>query len=271
MRLNEYYDVALDLVKQAGAIIREKINRPKDVSLKSCDVDLVTESDKEVEKLFMGGISSRYPDHRFIGEETTASGAKAQLTDAPTWVIDPIDGTMNFVHGLPHTCISVALLVDKVTEMGFVYNPVIEQLFTARRGQGAFLNGKPIKVSGERELGKTLLMAEMGTSRNAEKMKAVMENLQILVPKVHGIRTLGSAALNMCMVAMGGADANFEFGVHVWDFAAGDLIVREAGGVVIDPADGPLDLMSGRVLCASSMEVAKEIAKLLVQYYPERD
>lgn len=87
---------------------------------------------------------------RFIGEESTASGQKIELTDAPTWIIDPIDGTMNFVHGLPHTCISVALLIDKVAEIGIVYNPILEQLFTARKGQGAFLNGAPIHVSGEK-------------------------------------------------------------------------------------------------------------------------
>ncbi|XP_057328136.1 inositol monophosphatase 1-like [Microplitis mediator] len=271
MSIDNFYTVAFDLVKQAGAIIRDKINRPKDVMVKSCDVDLVTESDQKVEKLFMEGIIANFPDHRFIGEETTSSGTKIQLTDAPTWVIDPIDGTMNFVHGLPHTCISVALLINKVAEIGIVYNPILEQLFTARKGQGAFMNANPIKVSGEKELNKSLLMFEMGTSRDPEKMKIVMENLKILTSKVHGLRALGSAALNMCMVALGGADANFEFGIHIWDFAASDLIVREAGGCCIDPAGGKLDLLSRRLLCASSPELAQEISSLLVQYYPERD
>ncbi|KAF7988453.1 hypothetical protein HCN44_001026 [Aphidius gifuensis] len=271
MNLDEYYDVAFDLVKQAGDIIRDRINRPKDIMIKSCEVDLVTESDQQVEKLFMDGITAKFPDHRFIGEETTSSGEKVQLTNSPTWVIDPIDGTMNFVHALPHTCISVALLIEKITEIAFIYNPVLEQLFTARRGQGAFMNGKPIKVSGEKELKKALLMQEMGTSRDPEKMKIVFENFQIFTSKVHGMRALGSAALNMCMVALGGADANFEFGIHIWDIAAGDLIVREAGGVCLDPAGGKLDLLSRRVLCASSIELAKEISVLISQYYPERD
>ncbi|KAG8041627.1 hypothetical protein G9C98_002920 [Cotesia typhae] len=271
MSLDDFYAVALDLVKQSGAIIRDRINRPKDVMIKSCDVDLVTESDQQVEKLFMDGITAKFPDHRFIGEETTSSGEKVQLTDAPTWVIDPIDGTMNFVHGLPHTCISVALLINKITEIGLVYNPILEQFFTARKGQGAFMNGNPIKVSGEKELKKALVMVELGTSRDPEKMKIVMENLKILTSKVHGVRALGSAALNMCMVALGGADANFEFGIHIWDFAAGDLIVREAGGYCIDPSGGDLDLLSRRVLCASSEELAKEISSLLIQYFPERD
>ncbi|XP_039307050.1 inositol monophosphatase 1 isoform X3 [Solenopsis invicta] len=207
----------------------------------------------------------------FIGEESTASGQKVELTDAPTWVIDPIDGTMNFVHGLPYTCVSVALLINKVAEIGIVYNPIMEQLFTARKGQGAFLNGAPIHVSNEKELRKALVMVEMGTSRDSEKLKIVLQNIALLTSHVHGIRSFGSAALNMCMVAIGGADVSFEFGIHAWDIAAGDLIVREAGGVSIDPAGGLFDVMSRRTLCASSMELAQQLSKILIQYYPERD
>lgn len=269
--LDEYYVEILRLVKEAGSIVRERIYQSKDAMTKSCDVDLVTEWDQKVEKLIMDGISSKFPDHKFIGEETTSSGTKAELTDAPTWIIDPIDGTMNFVHGLPHTCISVGLHVGKVAEIGVVYNPILEQFFTARRGKGAFFNGAPIRVSGEKELRKALIMVEMGTSRDPEKMKVVLQNINMLTPQVHGMRALGSAALNMCMVAFGGADVFFEYGIHAWDIAAGDLIVREAGGVCIDPAGGPFDVMSRRVLCASSMELAEELSKKLIQYYPERD
>ncbi|CAD1469172.1 unnamed protein product, partial [Heterotrigona itama] len=131
-------------------IVREKINQPMDAMTKSCEVDLVTEWDQKVEKLLVDGISSKFPDHKFIGEEATSLGTKVELTDAPTWIIDPIDGTMNFVHGLPHTCISIALLINKTTEIGVVYNPILEQFFSARRGQGAFLNGAPIRVSREK-------------------------------------------------------------------------------------------------------------------------
>lgn len=269
--MDKCYVEILRLVKQAGSIIKYRISQCKDVQTKSCDIDLVTEWDQEIERILMDGISSKYPDHKFIGEESTASGQKVQLTDAPTWVIDPIDGTMNFVHGLPHTCISIALLVNKTTEIGIVYNPILEQLFTARKGQGAFYNGAPIHVSGEKDLRKALLMLEMGTSRDPDKLQVVLQNLTLLTSRVHGIRTLGSCALNMCMVALGGADACFEFGIHAWDIAAGDLIVREAGGVTIDPAGGSFDVLSRRVLCASSMELAQEFVKVIIQYYPERD
>ncbi|XP_015509775.1 inositol monophosphatase 1 [Neodiprion pinetum] len=268
---DQIYDLVLKLVKEGGALVKETISRPKNVEVKSCDVDLVTETDKQVEKLLMDGISSKFPDHRFIGEETTASGVKVELTDSPTWIIDPVDGTMNFVHGFPHTCISIALVDKKIPQIGMVYNPVMEQLFTARKGKGAFLNGKPIHVSDVKEMKKAILMFEMGTSRDPAKMKIVMENLAILAPLIHGTRALGSAALNMCMVALGGADCNFEYGIHAWDIAAGDIIVREAGGVCIDPSGGPFDVLSRRVLCASTQELADEVTKVLVQYYPERD
>ncbi|KAG5320879.1 IMPA1 monophosphatase, partial [Acromyrmex heyeri] len=269
--VDEYYTEILRLVKQAGSIVREKIYQHKDVLTKSCDVDLVTEWDRKVEKLLIDGISSRYPDHRFIGEESTSSEQKIELTNAPTWIIDPIDGTMNFVHGLPYICISVALLINKITEIGIVYNPILEQLFTARKGQGAFLNGAPIHVSNEKELRKALVMLETGTSRDPEKLKIVLQNITLLISHVHGIRSFGAAALNMCMVALGGVDVSFEFGIHAWDVAAGDLIVREAGGVSIDPAGGPFDMMSRRTLCASSMELAQQLSKILIQYYPVRD
>ncbi|XP_012526335.1 inositol monophosphatase 1 [Monomorium pharaonis] len=271
LNVDEYYIEILRLVKQAGSIIREKIYQRKDVLTKSCDVDLVTEWDQKVENLLISGISSKYPDHRFIGEESTASGQKIELTDAPTWIIDPIDGTMNFVHGLPYTCVSVALLINKTAEIGIVYNPILEQLFTARKGQGAFLNGAPIHVSNEKELHKALIMVEMGTSRDPEKLKIILQNLALLTSQIQGIRSLGSAALNMCMVACGSADISFEFGIHAWDIAAGDLIVREAGGVSIDPAGGSFDVMSRRTLCASSVELAQQLSKILIQYYPERD
>ncbi|XP_043463170.1 inositol monophosphatase 1-like [Leptopilina heterotoma] len=269
---DEYYETVIQLVNEAGMLIKNNINRQKNVLTKSCDVDLVTETDRQVERLLMDGISAKFPDHKFIGEETMAeTNQKIELTVDPTWIIDPVDGTMNFVHKFPHVCISIALLIEKTTEIGIIYNPILDQMFTARKGRGAFLNGKTINVSQETELQSALIMMEMGTSRDPEKTKVLVENITTLTPLIHGTRALGSAALNMCMVAMGGADINYEFGIHAWDIAAGDLIVREAGGVCIDPAGGTFDIMSRRVLCASTMSLAQKIAKILIQYYPERD
>ncbi|XP_061713631.1 inositol monophosphatase 1 [Cydia pomonella] len=269
--VDEYFESALSLVKTCGNLIKDHITGCKDFVLKSCDIDLVTEIDKKVEETLVGGLSKLYADHKFIGEEAVSDGAKCELTDAPTWVIDPVDGTMNFVHGFPHSCISLGLLINKEAVAGIVYNPILEQLFTAKKGKGAFYNGRQIHVSQIKELSKALIMTEAGTSRDPERQKVLFENFKMIITKAHGIRTLGSAALNMCMVALGGADLNFEFGIHAWDIAAGDIIVREAGGVCIDPAGGPFDVLSRRVLCASTEELAQEMAKNLCQFYPERD
>lgn len=158
----------------------------KTVQTKTHATDFVTETDQQVEKLLMDGIRSKFPDHQFIGEEESSEGKKIVLTDEPTWIIDPIDGTMNFVHSFPHSAVSIALLINKVTEIGIVYNPVLGQKFTARRGQGAFYNGKQIHVSDERDLSKALIMVEFGTNRESEKVKVIMQNLDNLVRKTHG-------------------------------------------------------------------------------------
>lgn len=176
----------------------------KTVQIKAHATDFVTETDQQVEKLLMDGIRNKFPDHQFIGEEESSEGKKVRLTDAPTWIIDPIgvyevptphqpnvvlssaDGTMNFVHSFPHSAISIALLIDKVTEIGIVFNPVLGQKFTARRGQGAFYNEKQIHVSEEQDLTKALVMVEFGTNRESEKVAIIMKNLDNLVRKTHG-------------------------------------------------------------------------------------
>lgn len=269
--IDEYFEVGLSLVKSAGSLITEYVSGCKVFEYKSSDIDLVTEVDKKVEETLIGGLSKRFPTHKFIGEESVADGAKCILTDEPTWIIDPVDGTLNFIHGFPHSCISLGLVINKESVAGIIYNPLVGQLFTAKKGQGAFLNGRQIHVSQIKELKKALVAFEAGTSRDEEKMKVVLANFEKVVTHGHGMRALGSAALNMAMVAMGGADANFEFGIHAWDVAAGDILVREAGGVCIDPAGGAFDILSRRVLCASTPELAQELSKTIVQYYPERD
>lgn len=136
--------------------------------------------------MLFDGLSSQFPDHKFIGEETVSAGGQCNLTNAPTWIIDPIDGTMNFVHSFPHSCISIALFMDSKPQIGIIYNPMVEQLFIAIKGKGAYLNGKKIHVSAETQLKNALLMMENGTSREPDKMKAVIENFQNLLPLVHG-------------------------------------------------------------------------------------
>lgn len=168
-------------------MIREKINASKSIEIKTSAIDLVTETDQEVEKMLICDLSREYPAHKFIGEESVSIGDRCNLTSEPTWIIDPIDGTMNFVHGFPHSCISIALFINAEPIIGVIYNPMLEQLFTARKGKGAYFNGKKIQVSGQTDLSKCLLMMECGTSRDENRLKVLYENQQKLIPVVHGL------------------------------------------------------------------------------------
>ncbi|KAF4524446.1 hypothetical protein B566_EDAN013464 [Ephemera danica] len=147
------YNVALKLTIEAGKVIAEAMNREKVVKSKTSSDDVVTETDKKVEELLINGLKAEFPDHRFIAEESCVTtyyedpGDYEANTELPTWIIDPLDGTINFVHGYPQVCVSVALWAEGRPQLGFVYNPVLDQLFSARTGHGAFLNGRRINVS----------------------------------------------------------------------------------------------------------------------------
>ncbi|KAH7673301.1 inositol-phosphate phosphatase / L-galactose 1-phosphate phosphatase protein [Dioscorea alata] len=142
--LAEFLAVAVDAAKSAGEIIRQGFHQKKNVEHKG-QVDLVTETDKACERLIFDHLKKHYPEHKFIGEETSAVYGTAELTDDPTWIVDPLDGTTNFVHGFPFVCVSIGLTIGKVPSVGVVYNPIIDELFTGVHGQGAYLNGNPIK------------------------------------------------------------------------------------------------------------------------------
>ncbi|KRX21608.1 Inositol monophosphatase ttx-7 [Trichinella nelsoni] len=255
----EAYRVVLRLVQESGNLIRDAFRRAGGVNVmtKTSDVDLVTDVDQKVEQVLVDGIRSKFPDHQFIGEESTAMGKKGMFTDAPTWIIDPIDGTTNFVHKVPYVCISIALYMKKEPRIGIVYNPILEELFTARKGLGAFRN----------VLNKALLLLTFGVQNRFSLPNAVdvylQNNKRIVEQGIRGHRSFGSAALNMCYVALGCADAYIEFGLHCWDIAAGRLIVEEAGGLVIDPSGGPIDIMARRVLACSTAELGKAIGDIV--------
>uniref|UniRef100_UPI00398EC42D inositol monophosphatase 1 n=1 Tax=Pristiophorus japonicus TaxID=55135 RepID=UPI00398EC42D len=255
-------EVAVAVAQQAGAVICEALKKEQIVQIKSSPVDLVTETDQNVEKMILCTLKEKFPSHSFIGEESVADGAASVLTDNPTWIIDPIDGTTNFVHRFPFVAVSIGFSVNKQSEIGVVYSCVEDKMYTARRGQGAFCNGQRLKVSGQEDISKALIVTELGSIRTPEIVKTVLSNMEKLISiPSHGIRALGTAAVNMCMVATGGADAYYEMGIHCWDMAAAAVIVTEAGGVVLDISGGPFDLMSRRVIAASSRAIAERIAQ----------
>ncbi|CAG9841191.1 unnamed protein product [Diabrotica balteata] len=270
--LDQYYETAVALGMQLGTIIKKTaLLRNKSTSTKLNRTDLVTDTDKQIEQLLISTISQEYPNHKVIGEESTFEGAECTLTDAPTWIVDPIDGTMNFVHSFPHSCISIAVFVNKEPEIGIIYNPHLDQFFSARRGKGAFLNGKSISVSDTKTMADALVLTESFARKDSIKEKVILENYKMLMRETHGVRSLGSAAIDMCMVACGAADAYYQYKLNIWDIAAGELIVKEAGGVVLDTDGSPLNRFAMRVLTANSEEVAQAIAKKLVQYDPITD
>ncbi|XP_078607873.1 inositol monophosphatase 1-like [Branchiostoma floridae x Branchiostoma japonicum] len=271
---DECFHAAVAVARKAGEEIKVAFSSEKRIQTKSISTDLVTETDKKVENMIISTLKEKFPSHSFIGEESAAAGEKVELSDNPTWIIDPVDGTTNFVHGFPFVAVSIGLSVQKEVVVGVVYNAILDQMFTGQLGKGAFMNGKPIHVSGQEDLSQALFIAEFGYRRDKQEMDMVFSNLESFLNErnsAHGCRLLGSAALAMCQVAIGGGDMFYHFGTHVWDVAAGALIIREAGGVVWDTTGGPFDMMSRRVLCASSEKLARTIAEGLTQMELPRD
>jgi len=262
--------VGISLAVECGKMMLNASGKNKEINQKESYADLVTETDKAVEQFLFGQLKHHFPNHRFIGEETSS---KVGLTSDPTWIVDPIDGTTNFVHTFPYVCVSIGLAVNKVPVLGIVYSPFLDRLYSARKGSGAYCNGKPITVRPNcNSLSDALLICEFGSQRDDEKRNAVFRNLEAVGWTCRGIRCMGSAALNLCSIAEGCADGYWEFGLHVWDMAAAVVILTEAGGTVIDTKGGPIDIMNRRILGACSEKIAKELSSLLpIHLNLERD
>jgi len=268
---SEEFEFSLGLVKKCGGVIKTAFNSEKKITEKSAPNDLVTETDQLVEKMLIEGLRERFPDTRFIGEESVAGGEKCELTDSKTWIIDPIDGTTNFISSNPQICTILGFMVDKEVQFGIVYNPVLDQLWTAKKGQGAEYNGSKIHVSSCTDLSTALLIQEMGGSNDPKKIEMVNKNLQTFIPKVRSIRAYGSAGINLAYLAMGAIDAYFEFGFHIWDYAAPLLIVREAGGVAMDTTGGEVDYLARRMIATASKELADQILPNISSIELDRD
>eukprot|EP00793_Prasinoderma_coloniale_P005671 PRCOL_00004145-RA len=243
--------VALEVATAAGELIAKGWEGERNVEHKG-DVDLVTETDKACEELILGRLRAEFPSHCFIGEEESATGGTPELTDAPTWMVDPLDGTTNFVHRFPFSCVCVGLAVDKKAVVGVVHNPILKETFHAQRGQGAFLNGERISVSSTDTPKKALVATEIGTSRDVATMDNIMRRVRAVCESSRSLRCSGSCAMNMVGVACGRLDAFYEDGFGgPWDCAAAAVVVEEAGGAVSDIDGGDFDLMARRVLATN--------------------
>lgn len=265
-------DHAVAIARKAGEVVRDALCGDRMVTTKSSAVDLVTQTDQKVEQLIIQSVKEKFSTHRFIGEESVAAGESCILSDAPTWIIDPIDGTTNFVHAFPFVAVCIGFAVNKQVEFGVVYSCIEDKMFTARRGRGAFCNGEPLQVSQQKAVEQAIVATEFGSDRDPEVVDKIFQSLRnVLCLPVHGVRGAGSAAMNMCLVASGCVEAYYEIGVHVWDVAAASLIVSEAGGVLMDVEGGEVDLMSRRIIAANSKTVAERLVKTIVAFSPPRD
>lgn len=271
--LQRCLDVAIEVARSAGAIVRTAFATPRCVSIvsdKSNALDLVTNTDKETEKYIVDALNAAFPEYSFLGEETAAQ--HYTLGPEPTWVVDPIDGTTNFVHRIPDICVSIGLAVGRRPVLGVIYNPVRDELYTACEGGGAFLNGAPIRVDAEgKTLSQCILSSNVGYGRDEIFIRhslGTMENA--MRRQVRSFRMYGSACLAMASVARGLTSCYYESGPHAWDVCAGAVIVREAGGVVMDMSGGELDLCSRCYLAAANPLIAKEVLDCIVHPIPNR-
>lgn len=228
------YQKELEIAKlaanEASKIIREYANSENfGVKLKGKN-DLVTDADVASEKAIISCIKKTYPTDQFLAEE---SNTYTELPTGRVWIIDPIDGTTNFAHGFPIYCVSIALWVDGVPKVGLVLEVANGILFTAIEGGGAFQNGKPISISNNNNPSSALI----GTGFPYNNLHLVDNYLRLfkeLMSKTHGVRRPGSAAYDLCLVASGTYEGFYEYGLSPWDVAAGVLIIKEAGGIIID-------------------------------------
>ncbi|XP_027005849.1 inositol monophosphatase 2 isoform X3 [Tachysurus fulvidraco] len=185
----ECMDVAVRTALIAGQMVRGSVMQEKRVSSKSTPTDLVTEVDQQVEEVIISTLRDKFPSHRFIGEESSAAGEKCVLTDNPTWIIDPIDGTCNFVHSFPMVAVSIGFAVKKQLEFGVIYHCFDGTLYTGRRGHGAFCNGVRLHVSEEKDVSKALILTEIGAKRDPHTLDIFVGNMkQLLSTPVHGLR-----------------------------------------------------------------------------------
>ncbi len=224
--LQELRTFAETTARNAGALLAERFGGSLQIDKKSSAADMVTQADRDSERLITEAISSRYPDHAILGEEQGHTPSSTQ--SRYTWVVDPLDGTTNFVHGLPLYAVSIALAEEDEPLLGVVYLPSLDILYSAVKGGGALRNGKPLHPSSAAELSESVV----ATGFPYDKATSLDNNLvfiNALLPQIQGLRRLGAAAYDICLVAEGGYDAYWELKVKIWDVLAGICIAREAG------------------------------------------
>ena len=240
--------IALRAARQAGEVIARATEQLDTLEVKEKSAnDFVTEVDKAAEKEVIYHISKAHPDHSFLGEE---GGLQGNADSDYQWVIDPLDGTTNFIRGIPHFAVSIACLYKGQLEHAVILDPIRREEFTASRGKGAQLNGRRIRVSSRKSLDGALIGTGIPfKSRSEPFIPAFTKSLEAVAKQTAGVRRAGAASLDLAYVAAGRLDAFWEIGLSKWDIAAGVLLIRECGGLISDFRRGNHYLDSGNIVC----------------------
>ena len=240
-------NVAIRAARLAGDTIVQQMDLANDVVVhEKGRNDFVSEIDRNVEIIIIDAIRKFYPDHAFLAEESGTTGSSDHQ-----WIIDPIDGTTNYLHGFPQFAVSIAVRNKNRLEAGVVYDPLRQELFTASRGNGAQLNNKRIRVS-QRSLLDGALLGTGFPFRDEELLNEYLESFRKFFPMVAGIRRAGAASLDLAYLACGRLDGFWEYRLNIWDIAAGILLIREAGGMVSDISGGDTYMDTGNIVAANS-------------------
>jgi myo-inositol-1(or 4)-monophosphatase len=242
--LSQVRQVAIEAAVAAGEVLRDRYGKVEQLRLKG-EVDLVTEVDERSEAIVVGIIGRHFPDHRVLAEEGTVGGSDPRFR----WLVDPLDGTTNYAHGLPFFCTSIAFEQEGRVVIGLTYDPLRDELFLAQRGRGATLNGRRLTVSPTEVLINSMLAT--GFPYDRTHLARALSQFGTFSRTSRAVRRLGSAALDAAYVAAGRLECYWEAIVKPWDVAAGWLLVEEAGGLVTDLTGGPFSLESGEILATN--------------------
>jgi myo-inositol-1(or 4)-monophosphatase len=252
-------NVMVKAARHAGRSLKRDLGEVENlqVSLKG-PANFVSMADRRAEEMLYSDLAKARPGYGFIGEE---GGMRVGDDKTHTWIVDPLDGTTNFLHGIPQFAISIALQREGTVIAGVIYNPANEELYTAERGKGAFLNDQRLRVAGRRKLGECVIACGLPHIGRGDHELSRMEMAE-LQGKVAGLRRFGAASLDMAFVAAGRLDGYWERNLQAWDLAAGQIMVREAGGVVSGMAGDDDPLKTGNVICGNEF-IHVELVKLL--------
>ncbi|AXH14162.1 inositol monophosphatase family protein [Malaciobacter mytili] len=248
----------IKIIKEAAKILKEGYYKNKKVSFKA-KKDLVTKYDVAVEEYLKREFSKTFKEFNIIAEESDNSN----LEFNNSIIIDPIDGTTNFVNGVPHTAISVGVYKNKKPFIGVVYNPILDELYYAKVGKGAYLNGKKIKVSTQKEFQKALISTGFPytSGTNKKDLNLVVTQIKSILPACQDIRRLGSASLDLCYVAKGVYEGYYEMNLKAWDVSAGIIILTEAGGKVSNEKAEEYTLFKDKYIVATNGKIHKKLLK----------